>query len=163
MHGHALCDLKKSNVYTTRILLCNHKMVLLKQSFDYLIVGGGTAGLAVATRLSENPNVQVVVLEAGPSALNGEDGGAITVPGRYGETIGSGYDWKFQTKPQPGMANRCIDWPRGRVLGGTSALNFMAWNRGDRRDYDAWEKFGNAGWGWDDLLYVFFFKICSVN
>ncbi|KAJ5087054.1 hypothetical protein NUU61_008361 [Penicillium alfredii] len=105
---------------------------------DYLIIGGGTAGLAVAARLSEDPQVQVGVVEAGPSALNHEDGGVITIPGRYGETLGSAYDWQFATVAQPGLGGRSLPWPRGRVLGGTSALNFMAWNRGHRADYDAW-------------------------
>jgi choline dehydrogenase-like flavoprotein len=118
----------------------------------YIIVGGGTAGLAVAARLSEDPEVNVGVIEAGPSAVDGEDGGAITVPGRYGETIGSKYDWQFETTPQPGLGGRSLKWPRGRVLGGTSALNFMAWNRGHREDYDAWARLGNQGWGWDELL-----------
>lgn len=118
----------------------------------YLIVGGGTAGLAVAARLSEDAQIHVGVIEAGPSALDGEDGGAITVPGRYGETMGSAYDWRFATTPQPGLAGRSVPWPRGRVLGGTSALNFMSWNRGHRADYDAWAELGNSGWGWDELL-----------
>lgn len=122
---------------------------------DYLIIGGGTAGLVVAARLSENPEINVGVIEAGPSALNKDGNEAINVPGRYGESIGSEYDWKFQTTPQKGLGGRSLPWPRGRVLGGTSALNFMAWNRGHREDYDAWAKLGNRGWGWDDLLYVF--------
>lgn len=121
---------------------------------DYIVVGGGTAGLAVAVRLSEDSQVNVGVIEAGPSALNGDEG-AITVPGRYGETIGSDYDWKFTTTIQPGLGGRSLPWPRGRVLGGTSALNFMAWNRGHREDYDAWAQLGNTGWGWDDLLCVY--------
>lgn len=124
-----------------------------KIAFDYIVVGGGTAGLAVAARLSEDPQINVGVIEAGPSALNRGDA-AITVPGRYGESIGSDYDWKFATSPQAGLNGRSLPWPRGRVLGGTSALNFMAWNRGHRKDYDAWEKLGNPGWGWEDLLCV---------
>jgi choline dehydrogenase-like flavoprotein len=119
---------------------------------DYVIVGGGTAGLAVAARLCEDPKVKVGVIEAGPSALDGEDGGVIMVPGRYGEAIGSKYDWQFETTPQPGIGGRSLKWPRGRVLGGTSALNFMAWNRGHREDYDAWARLGNEGWEWADLL-----------
>ncbi|KAJ5151711.1 hypothetical protein N7492_010006 [Penicillium capsulatum] len=125
-----------------------------QQDFHFIIVGGGTAGLAVATRLSEDPTVQVGVIEAGPSALSA-DGGAITIPGRYGETIGSEYDWQFTTTAQPGLAGRSLPWPRGRVLGGSSALNLMAWNRGHREDYDAWAKLGNDGWAWDDLLPYF--------
>ena len=111
----------------------------------YIVVGGGTAGLAVAARLSEDPEVNVGVIEAGPSALDGEDGGAITVPGRYGETIGSKYDWQFETTCQLGLSGRTLKWPRGRVLGGTSALNFMVWTRGNREDYDAWEELGKIG------------------
>ena len=120
--------------------------------FHYLIVGGGTAGLAVAARLSEDPDIQVGVVEAGPSALHGEP--TITDPGRFGSTIGSSYDWKYETTPQAGLSGRKIAWPRGRVLGGTSALNLMAWNRGHKKDYDAWARLGNKGWAWDDLLSV---------
>ncbi|OGE52901.1 hypothetical protein PENARI_c009G11582 [Penicillium arizonense] len=122
---------------------------------DYIIIGGGTAGLAVAARLSEDAEVQVGVIEAGPSALDRENNGAINIPGRYGETIGSEYDWQFETISQPGLGGRSLPWPRGRVLGGTSALNFMAWNRGHRDDYDAWATLGNLGWGWKDLLPFF--------
>lgn len=73
---------------------------------DYLIVGGGTAGLAVAARLTSDPEFCVGVIEAGPSVLNIDDNGAINVPGRYGETIGSKYDWKFKTTPQPGLGGK---------------------------------------------------------
>lgn len=122
------------------------------QPFDYLIVGGGTAGLVVATRLSENPNIRVGVLEAGPAAF---DEPLINIPGRFGESLGTKYDWKFETTPQAGIGGRQLPWPRGKVLGGTSALNFMTWNRGCREDYDAWEALGNGGWGWNDLLPFF--------
>lgn len=117
--------------------------------FDYLIVGGGTAGLVVAARLSDNPDITVGVLEAGPRAF---DDPLINVPGRWGESIGGQYDWKFEIAPQPGLNGRRLAWPRGRVLGGTSALNFMTWTRGNREDYDAWEELGNEGWGWDGML-----------
>jgi len=121
----------------------------LSRKFTHLVIGGGTAGLVVATRLSENPNITVGVLEAGPPAFHEP---SINVPGRFGETLGTKYDWQFETTPQPGIGGRKLPWPRGKVLGGTSALNFMTWNRGCREDYDAWEELGNEGWGWDGLL-----------
>ncbi|KAF2466181.1 putative choline dehydrogenase [Lindgomyces ingoldianus] len=122
--------------------------------FDYLIVGGGTAGLVVAARLSEarGSSITVGVLEAGPKSL---DDPLINVPGRFGESLGGQYDWRFETVPQPGLNGRRLLWPRGRVLGGTSALNFMTWTRGNREDYDAWEELGNEGWGWDGMLPFF--------
>ena len=123
----------------------------LSSRFTHLVVGGGTAGLIVATRLAENPDVTVGILEAGSPAY---DEPRINIPGRFGETLGTKYDWQFATVPQPGLNGRSLPWPRGKVLGGTSALNFMTWNRGCREDYDAWEKLGNEGWGWDGLLLV---------
>ncbi|KAI1371246.1 GMC oxidoreductase [Hypoxylon crocopeplum] len=122
------------------------------QVFDYIIVGGGTAGLAVAARLSEDPSLVVGVLEAGPAALEDD---SINAPGRFLQTLGTKYDWQFETVPQKGLGGRALVWPRGKVLGGTSALNLMTWNRGNREDYDAWEKLGNRGWGWDSLLPFF--------
>ncbi|KAH9887505.1 GMC oxidoreductase [Xylariomycetidae sp. FL2044] len=117
--------------------------------FDYLVVGGGTAGLAVAARLSEDPAFTVGVLEAGPAAPQEP---AINDPGRVLQTLGTKYDWQFETVPQPGLGGRSVYWPRGKVLGGSSALNIMSWNRGCKEDYDAWERLGNHGWGWNGLL-----------
>lgn len=129
------------------------------RQFDYLVVGGGTAGLVVAARLSENADIAVGVLEAGPAAL---DEPLINVPGRFGESLNTKYDWQFETIAQAGLGGRKLPWPRGKVLGGTSALNFMTWNRGNREDYDAWEELGNPGWGWDSLLSVLFIRVsCS--
>lgn len=108
-----------------------------KRKFNYLIVGGGTAGLVVAARLSEDPNTTVGVLEAGPASF---DDPLINVPGRFGESLSTKYDWQFDTIPQAGLNGRKLSWPRGKVLGETSALNFMTWNRGNREDYDAWEE-----------------------
>ncbi|PLB49826.1 putative choline dehydrogenase [Aspergillus steynii IBT 23096] len=120
--------------------------------FDYIIIGGGTAGLVLARRLSDRADLCVGVVEAGPAA---PEEPAINIPGRYGETLGGKYDWKFETTEQPGLDGRRVPCPRGKVLGGTSALNFMAWNRGNREDYDAWAELGNEGWGWEDLLPFF--------
>lgn len=131
------------------------------RKFDYLVVGGGTAGLVVAARLSEDPSITVGVLEAGSVGVGDPD---IDVPGLYGSTLGTKYDWQYETVPQPGLAGRRLPWPRGKVLGGTSALNFMTWNRPSRDDFDAWERLGNTGWGWDGLLSVFTFHfICSFS
>lgn len=124
-----------------------------KKSLDFLIIGGGTAGLVVAARLAENPELTIGVLEAGSDTL-GENEDAINIPGLYGNTLGGSCDWNFETIPQEGLGGRVLQWPRGKVLGGTSALNFMTWNRGSREDYDAWAELGNPGWGWDDLLLV---------
>jgi choline dehydrogenase-like flavoprotein len=120
-------------------------------NFNFIIVGGGTAGLAVAARLSENPLITVGVLEAGPEAFGEED---IDIPGYFGRTLGGKYDWQFETTSQPALGGRTIMFNRGKVLGGSSALNFMTWNRGSKEDYDAWEDLGNTGWGWDGLLFV---------
>lgn len=121
------------------------------KDLDYIIVGGGTAGLTVANRLSEVPEFQVGVIEAGPAVF---DDPAISRPGLFGMAIESEYDWNFDTTPQPGLGGRSLSVPRGKVLGGTSALCFMAWTRGNREDYDAWAQLGNPGWAWDDLLSV---------
>lgn len=130
----------------------------LSHDFTHLIIGGGTAGLVVATRLSEDPNVTVGILEAGTTAY---DDPRINVPGRFGEILGTEHDWQFETTKQEGLSGRSLAYPRGKVLGGTSALNFMTWNRGCREDYDAWEALGNDGWGFDGLLFVSQFSIRS--
>jgi choline dehydrogenase-like flavoprotein len=129
--------------------LCGTPGEFIEQRFDYVVIGGGTAGLVVAARLSENPKIKVGVIEAGPVAL---DEPLINIPGKFGESLGTEYDWKFQTAPQKGINGKSLAWPRGRVLGGTSALNFMTWNRSNREDFDSWEELGNEGWGWDSML-----------
>ncbi|KAK3337610.1 hypothetical protein B0T19DRAFT_413165 [Cercophora scortea] len=120
--------------------------------YDFIVVGGGTAGLAVASRLAENPALTVGVLEAGTSAAGVDD---VDIPGYSGRPLGGELDWQFETTPQPGLRGRKLPWNRGKVLGGSSALNFMTWNRASRDDYDAWEELGNPGWGWDSLLPFF--------
>lgn len=121
----------------------------LSTEFTHLVVGGGTAGLVVATRLAEHEDTVVGILEAGLPAY---DEPGINIPGRFCETLGTKHDWQFATVPQPGFNGRAIPWPRGKVLGGSGALNIMTWNRACKEDYDAWEELGNEGWGWEGML-----------
>ncbi|RDA94945.1 hypothetical protein CP533_0150 [Ophiocordyceps camponoti-saundersi (nom. inval.)] len=121
-----------------------------KRRYDFLVIGGGTAGLAVAARLASKGVVGVI--EAGSVSRDEPD---IDIPAFFGRALGGRHDWRYETEPQPGLRGRSVPWPRGRVLGGTSALNYMAWNRASKADYDAWEALGNPGWGWLDLLPFF--------
>jgi choline dehydrogenase-like flavoprotein len=114
-----------------------------------IIVGGGTAGLAVASRISVGlPNHSVLVIEAGP---DGRQEPGIVIPGRKGSTLGGKYDWNFTTVAQPTANNRVFAQNRGKVLGGSSALNLMTWDRTSVAELDAWEKLGNKGWNWKNL------------
>lgn len=106
--------------------------------------------MALASRLSQGlPNDCILVIEAGPSA---PDEPEINIPGRKGSTFGTKYDWNFTTIPQPDLDNRTIPSTRGKVLGGSSALNLMTWDRGSIPDYDAWEVLGNKGWNWKSFI-----------
>ncbi|USP79500.1 GMC oxidoreductase [Curvularia clavata] len=118
-------------------------------TYDFIVVGGGTAGLAVASRVSLGlPGKSVLVIEAGP---DGRQDPGIYIPGRKGSTLGGKYDWNFTTVPQPYANNRIISQSRGKVLGGCSALNLMTWDRTSEYELNAWEKLGNAGWNWKNL------------
>jgi choline dehydrogenase-like flavoprotein len=106
--------------------------------------------LAVASRLSvELPDQCILVIEAGPAAWDEEK---INIPGRKGSTLGGPYDWNFTTVAQPDAAGRKFNVNRGKVLGGSSALNLMTWDRGAKADYDAWEQLGNEGWNWENFI-----------
>ena len=121
-------------------------------SFDYVIVGAGSAGCVLANRLSADPTVTVLLIEAG-----GKDSNIwIKVPLGLLYLIGNPRtDWCYETEPEPACNGRRIPIPRGRVLGGSSSINGMVYVRGQPRDYDIWRQFGNAGWGWDDVLPYF--------
>lgn len=124
--------------------------VAVENSYDYVIVGGGTAGLALATRLSLGlPDAAILVVEAGSSAL---DEIRINAPGMRGAGLNTVYDWNFTTVPQEALAGRQIEVNRGHVLGGSSALNYLCYDRAAEAEYNSWGELGNAGWTWDTML-----------
>ncbi len=116
--------------------------------FDYVIIGAGSAGCVLANRLSEDPKVKVLLLEAGGPDKKQE----IQIPAAFPKLFKTDCDWAYQTEPQPQLNNRQIFWPRGKTLGGSSAINAMVYTRANRMDHDRWREFGVAGWSYDDLL-----------
>ncbi|CAH1692997.1 Alcohol dehydrogenase (acceptor) [Hyphomicrobiales bacterium] len=122
------------------------------ETYDYIVVGGGSAGCVLASRLSEDPGVSVLLLEAGPADRNPW----LHVPSGFFKTINNPrYDWRYQTEPEPELKGRRIAWPRGRVLGGSSAINGLIYIRGQADDFNDWAQRGNPGWSWSDVLPAF--------
>jgi choline dehydrogenase len=120
-------------------------------TYDYVIAGAGTAGCVLANRLTEDPSVRVLVLEAGSRDWNP----FIHVPGGIAKLYGPRVNWRFYTVPQKHLDNRRIWYPQGKTLGGSSAINAMIYIRAQREDYDGWSALGNDGWGYDDVLPYF--------
>ena len=123
----------------------------MDQTFDYVIVGAGSAGCPVANRLSADPKNRVLLLEAGPKDRNIW----IHIPIGYYKNMTSSLSWGFNTEPDRGLNGRSILWPRGKVLGGSSAINGLVYIRGQREDYDHWRQLGNEGWSYDEVLPFF--------
>ncbi|MEA2917744.1 MAG: hypothetical protein QOJ15_9825, partial [Bradyrhizobium sp.] len=124
----------------------------LEGDFDYIVVGAGTAGCIVANRLSADPKNRVLVLEAGGS----DNWIWFHVPVGYLFAIGNPRsDWMFRTEPEAGLNGRSLAYPRGKVIGGCSAINAMISMRGQAADYDHWRQLGLSGWGYDDVLPAF--------
>ncbi|TGO87750.1 hypothetical protein BPOR_0206g00080 [Botrytis porri] len=120
--------------------------------YDYIIAGGGISGLVLANRLSEDPEVTVLVIEAGNLD---NDEYFIKYPFENGEGLGSSYDWNLWTAPQTSLDGSSRPMDLGKGVGGSSLINGMCWTRGGSADYDAWVALGNPGWGWNDLLPYF--------
>ena len=119
--------------------------------YDYVIVGAGSAGCVLAARLSEDPDVRVAVLEAGAEDTQPE----IHIPAAFPALFKSSWDWDLEGEQEPGLDNRRLYLPRGRMLGGCSSINAMIYIRGNRADYDAWAAAGCDGWSYDDVLPYF--------
>jgi choline dehydrogenase len=120
--------------------------------YDYIIVGAGSAGCVLAARLSADPGVSVLLLEAGPP----DDADEIRAPAAVNRLFQTAYDWNYRTVPQHRAGSRTVYWPRGKVLGGSSSINAMIYIRGNRHDFEAWrDEHGCAGWGYEDLMPYF--------
>ncbi len=118
---------------------------------DYVIVGAGSAGAVLAARLSEDPGVRVLLLEAGPEAEADE----ISIPAAFPALFKTRWDWNYTTTEQKQLHNRRAYWPRMKALGGCSSMNAMIYIRGNAADYDSWrDEYGAKGWGHEDVLPV---------
>ena len=120
-------------------------------AFDYIVIGAGSAGAVVASRLSEDPAVRVLLVEAGSSGRHPN----VQIPAAFSKQFKTKHDWEFYTEPEPHLNGRTIYHPRGKMLGGCSGQNAMIYIRGNRWDYDSWAKNGAVGWSYDEVLPLF--------
>src|SRR5580692_11689885 len=123
----------------------------MKPSYDYVIVGAGSAGCVLAARLSEDADVSVALIEAGGNDRQPE----IQTPMLFPAVFKSSLDWDLYGEPEPGLGNRRLYLPRGRVIGGCGSINAMIYIRGNRADYDEWAGLGAEGWSYHDVLPFF--------
>ena len=122
------------------------------QTYDFIVVGSGSAGSVLAERLSASGRYTVLVLEAGGTDRRFY----VQMPLGYGKTFfDPAVNWNYRAEPDAGLAGNADHWPRGKILGGSSSINAMVWIRGQREDFDAWAAAGNPGWSFDDLLPAF--------
>ena len=121
------------------------------KNYDYLIIGGGSAGCVLAARLSENPDVRVALFEAGPV----DDAPQIHIPAAFPQLLKTDLDWDFASEPEPVLEGRRRYIAQGKVLGGSSSINAMVYMRGNRADYDGWAAGGATGWSYQELLPYF--------
>ena len=121
------------------------------KSYDYIIIGAGSAGCVLAARLTEDPHVRVLLLEAGGPDAPRES----RIPAAFSKLYKTAVDWNYSTEPEPHLNARQLYWPRGKMLGGSSSINAMIYIRGSALDYDHWKNLGNVGWGFADVLPYF--------
>lgn len=126
-------------------------MASQNSSYDYIVVGAGSAGCVLAARLTEDPRTRVLLLEAGGP----DDRREVRIPAAFSKLFKTSVDWDYSTEEEPHLHKRRLYWPRGKMLGGSSSINAMIYIRGSRLDYDHWKSLGNEGWGFDDVLHYF--------